>query len=389
VHKYNINKLLNLKGVIIKNIKHFDDHVEIYISTKVKPHKCPVCGEITTRIHDYRTQRIKDVPIQMKHTFLILRKRRYICDCGKRFYEKLDFLPRYHRMTSRLVCLIIKELEQNYSMKSIAKRFNVSTHTIQRVFDYVSYSLNNLPEAISIDEFKGNSDGVKYHCSIVDPVNHKVLHIVKDRKFSYLSTYFKAFNDRDKVKYFICDMYRPFVDIARTYFKNAKIVIDKYHFIRYNNWAIENVRKRVQKNMPSHLRKYYKRSRKLILARKDYLNEESKKQLEVMLLYSDDLRQAHYLKELFYKVTEAKSSKEARPLLKKWISIAKSSKLKEYISTANTYSNWFNEILNSFDVTYTNGCTEGFNNKIKVLKRNAFGFRNFERFRNRILHCCR
>jgi len=135
-------------------------------------------------------------------------------------------------------------------------------------------------------------------------------------------------------------MYRPFVDIARIYFKNAKIVIDKYHFIRYNNWAIENVRKRVQRNMPSHLRKYYKKSRKLILARKDNLNEESKKQLEVMLLYSEDLRQAHYLKELFYKVIEAKSSKEARPLLKKWISIAKSSGLKEYISTANTYSNW-------------------------------------------------
>lgn len=118
-------------------------------------------------------------------------------------------------------------------MKSVANRLNVSTHTVQRVFDYVSYSLNNLPEAISIDEFKGNSDGIKYHCSIVDPVNHKVLDIVKDRKFSYLLTYFKAF--RNKVKYFICDMYRPFVDIARTYFKNAKIVIDKYHFVRYNN----------------------------------------------------------------------------------------------------------------------------------------------------------
>ncbi|SHH25084.1 Transposase [Caloranaerobacter azorensis DSM 13643] len=341
------------------------------------------------KIHDYRAQRIKDVPIQMKNTFLIIRKRRYVCDCGKRFYEKLDFLPRYHRMTSRLVCSIIKELEQNYSMKSVAKRLNVSTNTVQRVFDYVSYSLNNLPEAISIDEFKGNSDGVKYHCSIVDPINHKVLDIVKDRKFSCLSAYFKAFNNRDKVKYFICDMYRPFVDIAKTYFKNAKIVIDKYHFVRYNNWAIENVRKRVQKNMPIHLRKYYKRSRKLILARKDNLNEESKQQLEVKLLYSEDLRQVHYLKELFYKVTEAKSSNEARPLLKKWIDIAKSSGLKEYISIANTYSNWFNEILNSFDVTYTNGCTEGFNNKIKVLKRNAFGFRNFERFRNRILHCCR
>ncbi|WP_423230480.1 transposase [Caloramator proteoclasticus] len=49
---------------------------------------------------------------------------------------------------------------------------------------------------------------------------------------------------------------------------------------------------------------------------------------------------------------------------------------------------YFNEIVNSFDIPYTNACTEGFNNKIKVIKRNAFGFKNFDRFRNRILHCC-
>ncbi len=212
--------------------------------------------------------------------------------------------------------------------------------------------------------------------------------IVRDRKLSYLSSYFKAFKDRHKVKYFICDMYRPFKDIAKTYFKNAKIVIDKYHFVRYNYWAIENVRKRVQRSMPSNLRRYYKKSRRLILARKDSLNDESLRELDIMLLYSDDLRAAHYLKELFYEVMKAKSSKEARTLLSKWINIASSSGIKEYENTAKTYSNWFNEILNSFDVPYTNSCIEDFNIKIKVLKRNAFGFRNFDRFRNRILHCC-
>ncbi|HHY78432.1 MAG TPA: transposase [Clostridiales bacterium] len=94
------------------------------------------------------------------------------------------------------------------------------------------------------------------------------------------------------------------------------------------------------------------------------------------------------MKELFYEFTEAKSSIEARELLIKWIKIACSSEIKDYVSCANTLSNWINEIVNSFDIPYTNGCTEGFNNKIKVIKRNAFGFRNFENFRTRILHCC-
>jgi transposase len=183
-------------------------------------------------------------------------------------------------------------------------------------------------------------------------------------------------------------MWRPYVDIAKTYFRNATIVIDKYHFIRYNIWAIEKVRKRVQKNLGDKLRKYFKRSKKLILAKKDSLDQDSKRELEIMLLYSEDLRQAHYIKELFYQFTQAKNSLEARELLGKWINIARSFGIKEYISCANTLYNWRKEICNSFDVPYTNGCTEGFNNKIKVIKRNAFGFRNFNNFRTRILHCC-
>lgn len=155
----------------------------------------------------------------------------------------------------------------------------------------------------------------------------------------------------------------------------------------YNIWAIEKVRKRIQKSMPDNLRRYYKRSKKLILAKYDKLNNDSKRELEIMLLYNDELRQAYYLKECFYEFAQSKSSDEARKLLKDRIKIARNSGIKEYISCTNVFSNWFNEIVNSFDVPYTNGCTEGFNNKIKVLKRNTFGFRNFERFRNRLLHC--
>jgi len=388
VHNNHINNLLDLKGVIVKNIVSKPSFIEIHIQTKVKTHKCPACGSLTKRVHDYRYQRIKDIPIQSKNTFLVLRKRRYLCHCGKRFYEKLDFLPRYHRMTNRLSAYIINELKSNYSVTSIANRLNISTHTVNRVFDHIQYFNNTLPEVLSIDEFKGNSGGAKYHCILVDPKSKRVLDILKDRKIYVLTSYFKQFKDRSNVKYFITDMWRPYVDIAKTYFKNALIVIDKFHFIRHNIWAIEGVRKRIQKSMPANLRRYYKRSKKLVLAKYDSLDEESKKQLEIMLLYNDELRQAHYLKEHFYEFTQAKSSKEAKVLLRRWIEMALRSEIKEYVSCAKTYSIWFNEICNSFDVPYTNGCTEGFNNKIKVIKRNAYGFRNFDRFRNRILHCC-
>ena len=72
--------------------------------------------------------------------------------------------------------------------------------------------------------------------------------------------------------------------------------------------------------------------------------------------------------------------------MSQWIMAAQASRLKEYMDCASTLQRWYTSILNTFDYPYTNGFTEGCNNKIKVLKRNAYGYRNFERFRKRILH---
>ncbi len=107
-----------------------------------------------------------------------------------------------------------------------------------------------------------------------------------------------------------------------------------------------------------------------------------------MFLYAPELRIAHRLKEEFNKVLESKTSDEAKEKLKKWIEMAESSNVEEFQRCVQVFRNWFSEIVESFEVPYTNSLTEGFNNKIKVLKRKAYGFRNFERFRKRILYSC-
>ncbi|SHH35911.1 Transposase, partial [Desulforamulus hydrothermalis Lam5 = DSM 18033] len=89
----------------------------------------------------------------------------------------------------------------------------------------------------------------------------------------------------------------------------------------------------------------------------------------------------YLLKEQFMDFVKASSSVEAESKLNRWLNLVKQHKIKEFYYLANTIVNWKTEILNSFDVPYSNGCIEGYNNKIKVIKRNAFGFRNFNRFR--------
>lgn len=382
-------ELLGLQGVKVNKINNNDNNIIIHAELERKEHKCPCCGNTTAKIHDYRSQEIKDIPAFGKQVTIILRKRRYRCEhCGKRFFEINNFLPRFHRMTNRLSAYVINKLQSERSFTGVAREVNLSVTTVIRIFDLVSYSKSPLPEVISIDEFKGNAGGEKYLNIIADPANGVVLDILPSRHLKDLYNYFKVFprEERQKVKYFISDMWKPYSDVASTWFKNATQVVDKYHWIRQVFWAFENVRKEEQKKLDKSLRKYFKKSRYLLLKRFDVLNDEDKQRANVMLYYSPALSRAHWFKESFLRILDCDDSEKARIAMREWISDAQESELPQFIKCANTIQNWYNGILNSFDITYTNGFIEGCNNKIKVLKRNAYGYRNFTRFRNRILH---
>ena len=117
---------------------------------------------------------------------------------------------------------------------------------------------------------------------------------------------------------------------------------------------------------------------------KENLNEESLLALEVMLSQSNDLAVAYHLKELFFEFMKSPDRTEAGRRLKFFILAAEASNLPEFNACLTMLRNWSKYILNAFDCPYTNGYTEGTNNAIKVIKRNAFGYRNFRNFRNRI-----
>lgn len=389
MHTHSISTLLDLKDVIVYKTLHTEHFIQVFIKTNPKPHPCPVCGQLTSKIHDYRTQVIKDLPALRKQLLLVLRKRRYVCRCGKKFYESYSFLPKYHRMSNRLSAHLCEEMSKCIPVSMIAKDAGVSTHTVSRIFNFVKYPrVLKMPKVLCIDEFKGNTDAGKYHCLLVDGESHQILDVLPSRNKSDLMSYFASIPryERLKVKFFVCDMCGYFAQVAKALFPNAIIIIDKYHFVRQVTWAVENVRKRIQKTMLPSLRKYFKRSRSLILKHKSQLKRHEKEALDVMLTYSDDLRQAYNLKEKFYELCGESNFEKQKVLFGNWILYAQNTRLKEFDACITAFCNWSREILNAFKYTYSNGPTEGKNNKIKVLKRVCFGFRNFDRFRNRILH---
>lgn len=378
--------LLEIKDLIINKIEKVDFTTHIYFTIKRKPHTCPHCGSVTEQVHDYRTSIIKDIPCLGNKTLLHYRKRRYHCSCcNKHFYEEFGLLPKHYRITTRLAFYGIELLKNKQSVSSVANMLGISNSSVFRVLKHISYPKPmELPTVLSIDEFKGNASGEKFQAILTDAKHHQLIDILPKRTQSCLTEYFQGIKNRDTVKYFVMDMNRVYRDIARTYFPNATIVIDKFHVVRYASWALENVRIRVQKSMPSEKRKYFKHSRKLLLKRKKDLSEENLQALEVMLSQSQDLGAAYYLKEQFYDLMKSKSRPEAAKKLQNFLILAYSSQLKEFNACITMLNNWSKYILNAFECPYTNGYTEGTNNAIKVIKRTAFGYRNFNNFRNRI-----
>ena len=379
-------KFLNLEDVIITNVENISDQLHISIELPRRKHVCPCCGAETDRVHDYRMQIVKDVPLA-RDTFLHLRKRRYRCDCGKRFFEKNTFLPRYYRVTSRLVADIIFAFKKTISTKEIGCRYNVSGVTAMRYFNLFNKKLTKLPEVISLDEFKGNSGGQKYNSIVVDPKERVVLDVLPNRFENDLVRYFSQFPSKTEVKYFVCDMNPHFRQVAKICFPQATIVADKYHVIRQVYWAMEKVRKNEQSKLSTRFRKYFKRSKNLLMKRPEKLTGNEMDRLSLMFEIAPRLADAYRIKNEFLAVIRAKSSTEGKKRLVDWLFSVEVMELPEFADCTKAYHNWFQEILNSMDAPWTNGYIEGCNNKTKVLKRVTYGMRNFNNLRKRILFC--
>lgn len=389
-----ITDLLELKDVEVTHFESQNQENLIFISVPRKKHRCPVCGTLSDTIHDYRSQRILDVPLYEKKTYLIYRKRRYRCDsCGKRFFELNSFVPRYAHTSNRLFHRIYQDLHSVVSQASIAQHYQTSPMRIRRLLDEMAPALPKLPEILGIDEFKGNTNKTKFHCILTDLQTRKPIDILSNRTEATLITHFRKYQNTgqlNNVKIIVIDMWRSYYTVLRQVFPQAVILIDRFHMVRQAMWSLENVRKRVQKEMPKSLRIYFKHSKAVLLKRSDRLIVNDKKNEELirdrLIRYIPDLKKAYQLKEeLLAIVKEIHDPTLARLWLNEWIKKARDSKIPEFQPCIRAYQNWKEPILNAFSYPYSNGVTEGCNNKIKVIKRNAFGLRNFSRFRTRIL----
>lgn len=353
---------------------------------------CPHCGSSHAWVHDHREQVLRDAPMRRKHVFLRVRKTRYDCKgCGMRFEAPLSFAAKGKQMTKRLIAYVVDAFRDIRSVAELSKEIGISTTSIFRIVACLFVPRKRLPRVFCMDEFKGDSGGSKYQTTLADGEAKEIVDILPTRYSKDLDAYFSSIDreERQGVAIFVSDMCGTFKGVKENFFPKSIHVIDRYHFIRQVHWALENVRKREQKRMTVTERKWFKRSRSLLKKPAQNLTETEKGLVATMLEKSDAIRTAYILKEGFYTYVLSQQNKEAAATaLSTWIEEAKKSGLKEWRYCLRAYRNWFDEITNSFNYPWNNGYIEGTHNKIKTVKRVAFGMRNFHHFRTKLLLVC-
>lgn len=201
-------------------------------------------------------------------------------------------------------------------------------------------------------------------------------------------------------------MYESYLLVTQIMFPKAKYVVDPFHYTRYIMDALDKVRKRLQENYGYNSYEYKMlKNKKNISLLRQYSNDidwftytkryKNKHMIEILkydlrekiLSISEEYKIAYQLKELFLDITHHATYEEVKEQLLNWISLVREQDIPEMVEAARTIENWLEYICNSFiDKRFSNGYTEGMNNKIKVIKRVGFGYKNFDFFRIRLLY---
>ena len=387
--------------------------IEVELSSQKKKVRCPICNAFTSSVHG-NLKPIRSIYLDScgQEVNLIIHKRRFHCyKCNKIFTEEFDLTSTNGSISNAVKIEIRRDLlNYNLTIDYIAKKNHVSKYIVRKELEEATSTipdhLKNLPKVISFDEFKADTEEGKYAFIINDPIHKKVLDILPNRKKEYLIQYFTYTENRHSVEFVISDMYEPYLVVTTIMFPKAKYVVDRFHYTRYIMDALDKIRIRLQKGYNERSKEYklLKNKKNVSLLRKygndvswwveveRYKNGHMVKMLpgdilrEIKLI-SDELKRGYDLKELFLDIVNHAIYEEAEREILSWIELCKESGIEEFIEASGTIERWLEYIVNSFiDERYSNGFTEGVNNKIKVIKRNGFGYKNFSFFRKRILY---
>jgi transposase len=346
---------------------------------------CDGCGERCERVHDVARRTIRDLPILDAVTWLSVPRRRVACPrCGPKL-ERLAWLDRHARVTRRLAASVVR-LCAVLPVKQVAAFFGLHWETV-KTLDKAALSQRLDPvdlsdvEVLAMDEF-AIQRGHRYATVVIDPRSRRVLWVGRERSREAVRPFFEQLGEAGcrRIKAVAMDMSAAYANEVRAHCPNAEIVYDLFHVVaKYGREVVDRVRvdeaNRLRDDKPA--RKVVKSARWLLLRNRANLKTpEDAVRLDELLAANQALTTVYLLKDELKDLWRQTSTEAVKAAWRAWFAKANESGLKPLIRFARNLKAYLPGILANARWQLNTSVLEGINNKIKVIKRIAYGFRD-------------
>jgi len=391
-YKIVFQRLFNFKGFKLCGILSSKGTVEVSLQRTGITGNCPRCGRKRQKVIEEYFRTVRDLDLCDKKCSLRFVVYRIDCSCGYFGIEHLDFIDKCSRYTNRFV-EYTAVLCQKMSLSDVAKTMKINWKTAKHidkcklrelVVDIESCS----PKILGIDEV-AYKKGHKYLTVVRDAEEGRVIWVKEGRSKEVLDEFFKKLGIRKclDIRKVIVDMWDPYIASIKEN-TDAVIIFDKFHIAKKINEAVDDVRKEEFAKADPEERKRMKKKRFLLLARQKNLNDEKRESLYSLKEVNQTLYAAYLIKEQALDILDEEDEDRAMQRLDRWFENVGKAGIEQFFSVVETMKSYLYGVHNYFRFNLTNAASEGFNNKIAVIRRRAYGFRDLEYFKLKILQAC-
>lgn len=357
---------------------------------------CPDCGTFSSHPHDSQQRLVRDLALAGKPSYLVIPARRFKCpDCRQPFTETLCSIERLARYTRRYEQYLFEQCRDT-TIQAVHRRERLGYKAVEGVYYRLAareqaQTPPTLLRRLGIDEIALKKGHGQYVLVLSDLDRGCVIAMLPDRTKETLERYLASWSEQERaaITDVALDLWEPYHLAVRAYLPNAHISADRFHVMKNLTEQVSSARREIQREAPKEIKAQLKGCRWLLVKNAAELSEAEQAKLEQISVVSPALKRLHELKEAFRTIFETASEpSRAAERLEDWIREVEQSKVSSLTKFVKTLRNWWEVILHYFHERLTSGFVEGMNNKIKLIKRRGFGYRNFEHFRLRVLVEC-
>lgn len=358
---------------------------------------CPRCQHPSAQVHQYHLRTIRDLPWGPWTCYLHLLRRRFWCaGCARPFTEALAALAPWARSTRRFATAVVAAVP-TATIQAVATAWALGYKAVEGLFYRTAHAQHpSGPPAhpvrrLGIDEIAARKGHGHFHLVLVDLDTGRVLEQLPDRDRATLRRYLLSWSAaaRAAVEEVAVDFWAAYHEVAAEVLPQARVVGDRFHVQKHLNEAVQQTRRAVQATLPAADAAFVRRHRHVLVSNEDDLDAAAWCNLTVLKVGVPELERVHTLKEQFRAIfQQAPDRPSAAARLQGWLTAAQQSGVVALAEFAAFVRRWREPILNYFVARTSSGRVEGLNNKIKLIKRQAFGFGNDAHFRLRVLMAC-